>query len=157
VLQINNLRYILSGENHDYSETERDDERAMGSTLFALLPAMEIGILGAFEAGADVAVAQTAIDPWFRPTFLTGSILFALGALGFARAIARSGVMSPRLTWLVVAALVVMAIGRVVPLGVVQFYVGPAAGIVALWPLAYQMWKHPAPRVAGLQQPMPAT
>jgi hypothetical protein len=30
----------------------------MGSTLFALLPAMEIGILGAFEAGADVEAAQ---------------------------------------------------------------------------------------------------
>jgi hypothetical protein len=100
---------------------------------------------------------KTAIDSWFRPTFLTGSILFALGVLGFARAIAHSGLLSPRLTWLVVGALVVMAIGRVVPLGVVQFYVGPAAGIVALWPLAYQMWQHPVPRVAGQQRPMPAT
>jgi hypothetical protein len=36
--------------------------------------------------------------------------------------------------------------------------VGGMAGIVALWPLAYEMWKHPeAARAAGQPRPMPAT
>ncbi|MGH9183785.1 MAG: hypothetical protein ACRDZ9_08295 [Acidimicrobiales bacterium] len=66
----------------------------------------------------------------------------ALGVLGFARGIVDSGALSPRLTGLVVGALLVMAAARVVPLGAVQLYVQGAAGIVALWPLAGRMWKH---------------
>jgi hypothetical protein len=40
----------------------------------------------------------------------------------------------------------------------VQFYVQGVAGIVALWPLAYEMWKHPeaARPPAGQPRPMPA-
>jgi hypothetical protein len=53
---------------------------------------------------------------------------------------------------------VVMAVARLVPVGAVQFYVQGAAGVVALWPLAYEMWKHPeAARAAGQPRPMPAT
>jgi hypothetical protein len=51
----------------------------------------------------------------------------------------------------------VMAISRLVPVGAVQFYVQGAAGVVALWPLAYEMWRHPeAARSAGQPRPMPA-
>jgi hypothetical protein len=53
--------------------------------------------------------------PWFIPILLTGAVSFALGAFGFAKGIARSEVLSPRLTWLVVGALVVMAVARFVP------------------------------------------
>jgi hypothetical protein len=50
-----------------------------------------------------------------------------------------------------------MAVARLVPVGAVQFYVQGAAGIVALWPLAYEMWKRPeAARPAGQPRPMPA-
>lgn len=108
----------------------------MGSTLFTLLPGMEFAPLAAAETGADVQAAQTALAPWFVRILLAGTVIFALGVFGFARGIARSGVLGPRLTWLVVRALVVMAAARFVPLGTVQFYVGGAAGIVALWPLA---------------------
>jgi hypothetical protein len=121
----------------------------LGSTLFAFLPAMEIAMLGAAEAGADVQAVLIAMDSWFFPTFLAAAIIFALGVLGFALGIVRSGVLGPRLTWLVVGALVVMAAARFVPLGA-AIYVGGAATIVALWPLAYEMWKHPeAARHAG--------
>ena len=65
-----------------------------------------------------------------------------LGVLGFARGISDSYVLRPQLTPLVVAALVVMAAARFVSWGAVQFYVQGAAGIAALWPLAYKMWKH---------------
>ena len=49
------------------------------------------------------------------------------------------------MTWLVVGGLAVVAVARFVPLGSVQFYVQAAAGIVALWPLAYTMWTEPEP------------
>ena len=121
----------------------------LGSTLFAFLPAMEIAMLGAAEAGADVQAVLIAMDPWFFATLLAAAIIFALGVLGFALGIVRSRVLGPRLTWLVVGALVVMAAARFVPLGA-AIYVGGVAGLLALWPLAYEMWKHPeAARPAG--------
>jgi hypothetical protein len=50
-----------------------------------------------------------------------------------------------------------MAAARFVPVGA-ALYVGGVAGIVALWPLAYEMWKHPeAARLAGEPRSMPAT
>jgi hypothetical protein len=129
----------------------------VGSTLFAVLPGMEFVPLVATEAGADAEAAQAALAPWFIPIMVTGAITFAVGVFAFANGIANSRVLSRRLTWLVVGALVVLAISRLVPVGVVQFYVQGAAGIVALWPLAYGMGKRPeAARPAGQPRPMPA-
>jgi hypothetical protein len=129
----------------------------IGSTLFAVLPGLEFAPLAAAQTGGDVQAAQTALLPWFIPILMTGAAIFALGVLGFARGIAHSGVLSPRLTWLVVGALTVMAASRFVPLSVVQFYVQGAAGIVALWPLAYEMWTHPVARPTRQPRLMPAT
>ena len=129
----------------------------MGSTLFAVLPGMEFAPLAAAKAGADAEAAQAALASWFIPIMVTGAITFAVGVFTFAKGIAKSRVLSRRLTWVVVGALVVLAISRLVPVGAVQFYVQGAAGIVALWPLAYEMWKHPeAARPAGQPRPMPA-
>jgi hypothetical protein len=130
----------------------------MGSTLFALLPGMEFAPLAAAEAGADVEAVQAALASWFLPVLVTGAVTFAFGVFVFAKGIADSRILSRRLTWLVVGALVVMALARLVPVGAVQFYVQGAAGIVALWPLAYEMWKHPEPAQPATQpRPMPAT
>jgi hypothetical protein len=130
----------------------------MGSTLFAFPPAMEIAMLAAAEEGADVQAVLAALDSWFFPILLTAAVIFVLGVFAFAKGIADSRILSRRLSRLVVGALVVMAVARLVPLGAVQFYVQGAAGIVALWPLAYEMWKHPeAARSAGQPHPMPAT
>jgi hypothetical protein len=126
----------------------------MGSMLFVLLPAMEIGTLAAAEAGADVQAVQTELDPWFSPILLAGAIVFGFGVLGFAIGILRSGVLSPRLTRLVVGALVVTAAARLVPFGA-ALYVGGGTAIVALWPLAHEMWN--AARPAGQPRPVPAT
>ena len=128
----------------------------MGSTLFATLPGMEFSLLVAAETGADVQAAQEALFPWVLPTLVAGALTFAIGVLGFARAIADSRVLRPRLTRLVVVALVGMAVARFVPLGAVQFYVQGGAGLVALWPLAYEMWKHPEMRPTKQPRPMPA-
>lgn len=129
----------------------------MGSTLFTLLPGMEFAPLAAAATGGDVQAAQAALAPWFVPILLTGAVIFALGVLGFAMAIARSGVLTPGLTGLVVGALVGMAAARFVPLGAVQFYMQGAAAIVALWPMAHAMWKHPEARLAGQPRPLLAT
>lgn len=117
----------------------------MGSTLFALLPALEFAPLVAVWIGGDVVAAQTALFPWFMPILLAGSAVFAIGALAFAVAIARSRVLGPSATRVVVAALVLMAAMRFVPHGVALLYVGGVAGLLALWPLAAAMWRHPAP------------
>ena len=114
----------------------------MGSTLFVILTGMEIGLLAAAETGADLQAVQSALFPWFIPTLLTGAITFALGALGFAIGITRSKVFGPPMSRLVAGALVVMAVARFVPLSAAPYIIG-AAAIVALWPLAYEMWKYP--------------
>jgi hypothetical protein len=118
---------------------------------------MEIAMLAVADEGADVQAVLAALDSWFFPLFLTAAAIFALGVLGFAVGIVRSGVLGPRLTWLVVGALFVMAVARFVPLGA-AIYVGGAAALVALWPLAYEMWKYPEPaRPAGQPRPIPAS
>lgn len=121
----------------------------MGSTLFAFLPAMEIAMLAAAEIGADVQAAQTALDSWFFPILLSAAVSFALGVLGFAMGIVRSRILSPRLTLFVAGALAVMSAARFVPLGA-ALYVGGAAGMLALWPLAYELWKHPEAVIRAL-------
>ena len=45
-------------------------------------------------------------------------------------------------------ALVATAVARLVPLSIVQLYVHSAAAIVALWSIAYRMWRQPATRTA---------
>lgn len=127
----------------------------MGSTLFVVLTGLEIGLMAAAQTGADVQAVQSALLPWFIPILFTGALCFALGVLGFAMGIVRSGVLSPPLSWLVVGALLVMAVSRFVPLSAAP-YVIAVAGVVALWPLAYQMWMHPeaAPSATQARRPM---
>ena len=121
----------------------------LGNALFAILPGMEFAPLAAAETGGDIATAQAELRPWFLPILAASAVSFALGAVGFALGIARSRVLSPRLTRLVVGALIVMAAARFVPLGAAQYVIG-AAGVVALWPLAYGMGKRPV----GLPRPL---
>lgn len=114
---------------------------ALGSVLFGLLPGMEFAPLVAAETGGDVAAAQAALRDLFVPTLGTSSAIFAIGIYLFARGIARSGILPRGWTWVVIGGLALVAIARFAPLGVVQFYVQGIAGIVALWPIAYTMWR----------------
>lgn len=123
----------------------------VGSVLFAVLPGMEFAPLAAVEAGADPVAAQAALQPWFLPVLLTGAVTFAIGILGFAKALTSSRVLGGA-TGLVVVALIVMAASRFVPVAAVQFYVQGAAALVALLPLAFQIWNHPAPATVALQR-----
>jgi hypothetical protein len=128
----------------------------IGSMLYTLLPGMEFAPLAAVEIGADPQAAQAALQPWFVPTLIAGAVTFAIGAIGFATAIARSGVLGARLTRLVIAGLLLMAASRFVPLIAVQFYVQSTAALIALWPLAYHMRKQPEARPAAQTRPVPA-
>jgi hypothetical protein len=116
----------------------------LGSTLFAFLPAMEIAMLGAVGAGADVRAVLVAMDPWFVAILLAGSATFAMGILCFAVGIARAGVLGPTLTWTVGGLLVLSAATRFVPSHPV-LTAGAGALVAALWPLAYHMYRHPVP------------
>lgn len=73
----------------------------------------------------------------------TSAIAFAVGIIGFVRAIAAAKILSRPLTRLVITGLVALAVSRFVPHGAVQLYAQAVAVIVALWPLAYQMWRRP--------------
>lgn len=111
-----------------------------GSALYGLLPALEFAPFAAAKTGGDVTAVQEALRPWFLGALVSGAVMFAVGAWAFARAVASSGVLERRATRVVVTALVVLALSRAIPLGVVQFYVQAVAGLLALEPLAHVMW-----------------
>ena len=128
----------------------------LGAELYAILPGMEFTVLAAVKSGADVVAAQKAIDSWFVPTMMSSAIVNAAGLILLARAVNGSEVLSRGTRSVVVAAFLVMAVSRFVPIGPVQFYVQGVAGIIALWPISYHIWKHASVRDLRQAQPMPA-
>jgi hypothetical protein len=127
----------------------------IGSALYAMLPGMEFAPVAAVRIGVDAEAAQSALQPYFIPVLFIGGVLFAIGALGFAKAIVNSGILTPGAGRVVAAALLVMAAARLVPLAVVQFEVQSTAALVALWPLAYSMWRHAAARQGAEEDAAP--
>lgn len=119
-----------------------------GSTLYAVLPGMEFSVLAAHETGADLAATQDALQGWFVTVLIGGSVLFAVGTLLFAVAVVRSAAMGRRKAVLIAVALVVFGLSRLVPIGVVQFYVQSAAALLALLPIAAEISAR-TPRRAG--------
>lgn len=114
----------------------------VGSTLYAVMPGMEFAALAAADTGAttaEVAEVQDAIRPWFMPVLIASGVTFGLGAISFVGAIRASKIASARITQVVSVALVVMALSRIIPLSVTQFYAHGLAAVVAMWPLAYAM------------------
>jgi hypothetical protein len=116
----------------------------VGSALYGVLPGLEFAPMTAVRTGGDAAAVQAVLEPWFISVLATSGLLFTVGVLGFAQGIAAGQILSRPLTRLVVTGLVVWAAARFVPLGAVQFYVQGVAAIVALWPLAFQMWPRPS-------------
>jgi hypothetical protein len=128
----------------------------LGAGVYAILPGMEFTVLAAVKTGADVVAAQKAIDSWFVPTMMSSAIVNAAGLILLARAVNGSEVLSRGTRSVVVAAFLVMAVSRFVPIGPVQFYVQGVAGIIALWPISYHIWKLASTRDLRQAQPMPA-
>jgi hypothetical protein len=107
---------------------------------------MELAPLAAVESGADPAAAQEALLGWFVPVLLASGITFGAGAVCFAVAVRRSGVLSRGPATLVAASLSVMAVSRLIPLSTIQFYVQALACYAALLPLALSIWRPAALR-----------
>ena len=140
------VRTHLSGAGEDRWSRAGLPLVVVGCALYAMLPAMELAPLAAVESGADPAAAQEALLAWFVPVLLASGVTFGAGAVCFAVAVGRSGVLSRGPARLVAVSLVVMAVSRFVPLSAVQFYVQGLACYAALLPLAYCMWRTAAPR-----------
>lgn len=111
----------------------------MGSILFVMLPAMEIGLLAVHAVGGDLVATHVALNAWWVPILMAGSAAFAAGSILFAVGIRRARVLPSGLSWLVAAALVVSALSRFVPM-TFALLVGIVALVVALMPLAVTMW-----------------
>ena len=113
----------------------------IGSVLYAVLPSLEFAHLAAHETGADMEATQAALKEWFLVFLLGGSLVFLLGCAAFAAAVMRTRPLGGRLDGVVAGALIMFALARLVPIGAVQFYVQPAAALLALLPLALGMWR----------------
>lgn len=116
----------------------------LGGTAFGMLPAMELAVLAAAEAGSDTAAVLRAMNPSFVPVLQIGALLFAVAMIALAVAVVRSQVLSRWTTALFVVAAVVAATSRFLPLGA-ALTVGAVALLVALWTLAPAV-SRPAPR-----------
>ena len=112
----------------------------MGTVLYAYIAAGgELGLATTIEAGASGEAVIDAGDPWFTGIYLPAAVLFGLGWLSLATAVYRSEVLGRELTWVVIGALVVLAVAPFIPTGWGEYLIGVGL-IVAAWPLAYQMW-----------------
>lgn len=127
-----------------------------GSVLYGFLPGLEFAPLAAVETGGDVVATMAALQPWFVPMFVTSVATFAVGVFAFVRSIRTAAILGAGTTRVVVGALVLLAVSRAVPVGVVQFHLQAVVGVVALWPLAAAMWR-PAPATSRAHRPSPVT
>jgi hypothetical protein len=127
----------------------------VGFVFLAGLPAIELGITGAIEAGGDTVALVEAVNPWFMTLLIIGGAAFVLGCLGFAMGVVRGAGMGRGLTAVVAIALVVTALALAAP-PFWAFYVMAAAAIVAFWPLAWTTAMGGPARVAGTGE-VPAT
>ncbi len=105
---------------------------------FAGLAGWTVTELGGSAAG--VAVFFDEVGGFGDAVFIIGGVLFGLGLLSLAAAVKLSGTLADSVAWLVVIALVVNVIAGFIPTGWATYVIGVTA-IVALWPIAYQMWQ----------------
>jgi hypothetical protein len=117
----------------------------VGSSLFALLPAMEITVLAATIAGADPVAVLLELDEWFVPLLLSGAVVFAVGAAFVARSVVSAAVLGRGMTVLVVTGLLVAAASRFLPF-TPALLAGAGALVVALWPLVRLVASRPVSR-----------
>ena len=91
--------------------------------------------------GGAAEMAEFFDQNQFRP-FLFTRIIFSLGLLSLALAVKQSGKLADSAAGVVVAAIVVNVIAWIIHprFGAITYVVGVTA-IVALWPIAYQMWQ----------------
>jgi hypothetical protein len=128
----------------------------LGSAIYALLPGMEMAPLAAAEAGVDIEAVAEELVPWFIPIHLLGGLLFAVGVVTFRAGITDSGILGAGPARIAAGALLVLAVSRLVPVTLINFYVQGLAGIAALWPLALAM-RNDAARSAPVSRSLAET
>jgi hypothetical protein len=126
----------------------------LGSMLFVMLPAMEIGMLAVEAANGDVAATQAELYTWFMPLTFASAAILGVGTILFAVGVHKARVLPAALDRTVVAALVASALTRL------PFTAALIAGVVALnvamLPLAATMWRAggvPKPRTVAYELP----
>ena len=128
----------------------------MGSALYAFLPGMEFTVLAAAVTGGDIVASQDAIEAWFVPVLMASALTNAIGLVMLCRAFSGSAVLDAAPRRLVLFALIVMAVSRFVPIGVVQFYVQGLAGVAAMWPIAREIARRHGHQHVASSRAMPA-
>jgi hypothetical protein len=128
-----------------------------GSVLYGFLPGLEFAPLAAVETGGDVVATQDVLEPWFIPMFATSVVTFAVGVFALVGALRATPILGAGTTRIVVGALVLLAVSRALPIGVVQFYVQAVVGVLALWPIAGAMWRRSETPTSTGRHPSPAT
>ena len=111
----------------------------VGSILFVMLPAMEIAMLAVEKVGGDLLATQNALDTWFKPILLAGSVIFGIGTILFAAGVHRANILPRGASLVVLVAFVVAAVSRV-PF-TLALMVGIVALNIAMLPLAATMWR----------------
>ncbi|MGH7677689.1 MAG: hypothetical protein ACRENU_04425 [Gemmatimonadaceae bacterium] len=127
----------------------------LGSALYVFLPGMEFTVLAASATGGDIVAAQESIDVWFVPIMMSSALINAVGIGFLMRGVSR--VLDFRAKPIILAALALMAISRLVPIGPVHFYVQGLAGLAALWPIAREIARRASTQPVSRSSPMPAT
>jgi hypothetical protein len=112
----------------------------IGTIFSAFLPAMETGIVAAVGTGADPVALQNNLSTWFVPILFSSAVLSGIGVVLLAAGIVSSGAFDAQRARIIAGVLVLLAASRFVPQGR-ALYAGALAGVVALTPIAVQMWR----------------
>ena len=112
---------------------------ATALVLFASVLGMSLIWSAMVEAGLPLVPAMEAVELWYAPVTLVILLTAGLGILSLALSIYRSRVLSPRLTWLVVAATIAGGLTLLIEATWGEQLYNVTA-VVAFWPLAYRMW-----------------
>ncbi|MEX0789515.1 MAG: hypothetical protein WD178_01925 [Actinomycetota bacterium] len=112
----------------------------MGTIFSTFLPAMETALVAGVETGADATALQTNLSSWFVPMLITGSALFGIGVVLIAAGVVASRAFNPQRARVIAGVLAVVAVSRFIPQGL-ALNAGALAALVALAPIAIQMWK----------------
>jgi hypothetical protein len=112
----------------------------LGTVFSAFLPAMETAMVAAVETGADPVDLQRNLSTWFVPMLISSAVLSGIGVVLLAAGIVSSGAFDAQRARIIAGVLVLLAVSRFVPQGR-ALYAGALAGVIALTPIAVQMWR----------------
>lgn len=148
------LFFALRMHLHDHGENLWSFWSAPVVTVGLALSGFMVGAEGFGGRGAAatgrVPQFMDALMAWAVPVYGGANLLIACGLVGFATAVAKSGLLPRSPTWLVFAGAVIAAVALFLPFGWAAHLVAAGLGVFA-WPIALQIWPtmHRATEVTG--------